>query len=288
MNGGVSYQTILDGETLTGFPYADIQTPAKQLEGGLADISALAGFLERTQTGGTDQMFRGAELEYILAGTPSEVMNQAVVFMQIYFLRLLLDLVPVFTDPAVSTMAASATIACWAVYLIVAFAEPLCDTVLLVNGSEQVNFIKRSCYLTPTGVDNFLGALTDVISKSDAIKASAKDTMSQAISGKLGTKAPNTTFLNGILPMDYDTHCLLILMFTTTTDDMLRRLANIVQLEANYHYSQSGASYTFDIAKAYTGISASADAEFDSFIKIFQTSGSDSLIKKRFTRTQTY
>lgn len=288
VNGGVSYQTILDGETLTGFPYADIQTPAKQLEGGLADISALAGFLERTQTGGTDQMFRGAELEYILAGTPSEVMNQAVVFMQIYFLRLLLDLVPVFTDPAVSTMAASATIACWAVYLIVAFAEPLCDTVLLVNGSEQVNFIKRSCYLTPTGVDNFLGALTDVISKSDAIKASAKDTMSQAISGKLGTKAPNTTFLNGILPMDYDTHCLLILMFTTTTDDMLRRLANIVQLEANYHYSQSGASYTFDIAKAYTGISASADAEFDSFIKIFQTSGSDSLIKKRFTRTQTY
>lgn len=288
VNGGVSYQTILDGETLTGFPYADIQTPAKQLEGGLADISALAGFLERTQTGGTDQMFRGAELEYILAGTPSEVMNQAVVFMQIYFLRLLLDLVPVFTDPAVSTMAASATIACWAVYLIVAFAEPLCDTVLLVNGSEQVNFIKRSCYLTPTGVDNFLGALTDVISKSDAIKDSAKDTMSQAISGKLGAKAPNVQFMDGVLKSGYDTHCLILLMFTTTTDDMLRRLANIVQLEANYHYTQSDTPYTFDIARAYTGISASADAEFDSFIRIFQTSGSDALIKKRFTRTQTY
>ena len=288
LNGGIACQTILEGQTLTGFPYADIQTPAKQLEGGLADISALAGFLERTQTGGTDQMFRGAELEYILAGTPSEVMNQAVVFMQIYFLRLLLDLVPVFTDPAVSTMAASATIACWAVYLIVAFAEPLCDTVLLVNGSEQVCFVKRSCYLTPTGVDNFLTALTDVISKSDAIKDSAKDTMSQAISGKLGAKAPNVQFMDGVLKSGYDTHCLILLMFTTTTDDMLRRLANIVQLEANYHYTQSDTPYTFDIARAYTGISASADAEFDSFIRIFQTSGSDALIKKRFTRTQTY
>ena len=288
LNGGIACQTILEGQTLTGFPYADIQTPAKQLEGGLADISALAGFLERTQTGGTDQMFRGAELEYILAGTPSEVMNQAVVFMQIYFLRLLLDLVPVFTDPAVSTMAASATIACWAVYLIVAFAEPLCDTVLLVNGSEQVCFVKRSCYLTPTGVDNFLTALTDVISKSDAIKDSAKDTMSQAISGKLGAKAPNVQFMDGVLKSGYDTHCLILLMFTTTTDDMLRRLANIVQLEANYHYTQSDTPYTVDIARAYTGISASADAEFDSFIRIFQTSGSDALIKKRFTRTQTY
>ena len=288
LNGGIAYQTILEGQTLTGFPYANIQTPAKQLEGGLADISALAGFLERTQTGGTDQMFRGAELEYILAGTPSEVMNQAVVFMQIYFLRLLLDLVPVFTDPAVTMMASSATIACWAVYLIVAFAEPLCDTVLLVNASDQVCFVKRSCYLTPTGVDNFLTALADVISKSDAIKDSAKDTMSQAISGKLGAKAPNVQFMDGVLKSGYDTHCLILLMFTTTTDDMLRRLANIVQLEANYHYTQSDTPYTFDIARAYTGISASADAEFDSFIRIFQTSGSDALIKKRFTRTQTY
>ena len=141
---------------------------------------------------------------------------------------------------------------------------------------------KRSCYLTPTGADELISALGNIITDNEGVKNSFKS----SLSGKFGTKTSN--FINGILPMKYDTHCMLILMFTTTTDDMLRRLANIAQLEANYYYSKQGASYTFDIAKAYTGISASADVEFDSFIKIFQTNNSSSLIKKKFTRTQTY
>ena len=290
LSSSVEYKTVLKGETLTGYKFSDIMTPSKVFSSGVgankeegeSSISALADFMNDSVNGGTDKMFRGAELEYILAGTPSEVMNQAVVFMQIYFLRLLLDLVPVFTDPAVTTMAGSATIACWAVYLIEAFAEPLCDTILLVNGSEEVHFIKRSCYLTPTGADELISALGNIITDNEGVKNSFKS----SLSGKFGTKTSN--FINGILPMKYDTHCMLILMFTTTTDDMLRRLANIAQLEANYYYSKQGASYTFDIAKAYTGISASADVEFDSFIKIFQTNNSSSLIKKKFTRTQTY
>ncbi len=290
ISSSVEYKTKLKGETLTGFKYSDILTPSKVFSSGVgankeegeSSISALADFMNDSLNGGTDKMFRGAELEYILAGTQSEVMNQSVVFMQIYFLRLLLDLVPVFTDPAVSTMAASATIACWAVYLIEVFAEPLCDTVLLVNGSQEVNFIKRSCYLTPTGADNLVSALSNIVTDNEGVKNSFKN----SLNGKFGTKTSN--FIDGILPMGYDTHCMLILMFTTTTDDMLRRLANLAQLESNYYYSQNGASFTFDIAKAYTGISASADVEFDSFIKIFQTNNNSSLIKKRFTRTQTY
>lgn len=290
INQSIEYNTILKGATLTGFQYADIPTPSKAFSLGVSagkqenesSIGALASFMNGSLNSGTDKMFRGAELEYILAGTPSEIMNQAVVFMQIYFLRLLLDLVPVFTDPAVTSMAASASIACWAVYLIEAFAEPLCDTVLLVNGSEDVCFIKRSCYLTPTGADELVNALSKIVTDNETVKNSFKD----SLSGQFGTKV--SEFSQGILKMGYDTHCMLILMFTTTTDDMLRRLANIAQLEANYHYAQNGASFTFDVTNAYTGISAYADVEFDSFIKIFQTNNSSSLVKKEFTRTQTY
>lgn len=297
VDGNISYKTVLTGETLTGFQYSKIETPAKVLSSGVganreegeSSISALADFMNDSLGGGTDIMFRGAELEYILAGTQSEIMNQSVVFMQLYFLRLLLDLVPVFTDPAVTTMASAATIACWAVYLIEVFAEPLCDTVLLVNGSENVCFIKKSCYLTPTGIPKLVSHLGEVVISNKAIQESAVNTFTNGLQGKFDKyKDANVTFQSGILPMDYSTHCLLILMFTTTTDDMLRRLANIAQLEANYYYTKQGASYTFDIAKAYTGISASADVEFDSFIKIFQTNNSSSLIKKKFTRTQTY
>ncbi|MBQ8802268.1 MAG: hypothetical protein IJZ53_01345 [Tyzzerella sp.] len=295
VDGSIAYQTVLDGETLTGFPYSNIKTPAKVLSTGIGEsaeegessLNALVDFLNDSLEGGTDKMFRGAELEYILAGTQSELMNQTVVFMQIYFLRLLLDLVSVFTDPAVTTMASAATIACWAVYLIEVFAEPLCDTVLLVNGSEEVSFVKKSCYLTPTGLPTLASQLSSVVINNAAISQSAVDAFNSSTQGKFDayTKA-GLSFSSGILPMDYSTHCLLILMFTTTTDDMLRRVANLAQLEANYYYSQGDTGYSFDITKAYTGISASADVEFDSFIKLLQTN--TGLIKKKFTRTNTY
>ena len=242
----------------------------------------MAAFIGQSIHGGTDQMFRGAELEYILAGTPSELMNQSVVFIQVYFLRLLLDLVPVFTDPAVATMAASATIACWAVYLIVVFAEPLCDTVLLVNGSEEVCFIKRSCYLTPTGAGKLISALSNVVTKNAAVK----DALKNSLGSKFGTNSSG--FSNGIMPMEYDTHCLLLLLFTTTTDDMLRRISNIVQLESRYRCIKEGASYDFSITKAYTGVSATVDVNLDSFMKLFQTNNSSSIFKKKFTRSQVY
>lgn len=294
-DGSITSTEVLNGETLTGFSFADIPRPAKSFstgmskEEGQSSISALADFLNSSKKGGSDKMFRGAELEYILAGTPSELMNQAVVFMQVYFLRLLLDLVPVFTDPGVSAMASAATIACWAVYLIEVFAEPLCDTVLLVNGSESVNFMKRTCYLTPMGVPKIVNELGQIAIKNPKIQQAAIDKVNGSLKGKFDKYTPkDAQFRDGILPMDYGTHVLLILMFTTTTDDMLRRLANIVQLESNYQCIQEGAGKSFDITKAYTGISASADVEFDSFIKIFQTNDSSSLIKKEFTRTNTY
>lgn len=295
IDGGVAMATALTGETLTGFPFSNIKTPAKVFSTGIganakenqSSLSALVDFLGSTTTGGSDAMFRGAELEYILAGTQSELMNQTVVFMQLYFLRLLVDLVTVFTDPAVTTMASAATIACWAVYLIVAFAEPLCDTVLLVNGSEDVYFIKRSCYLTPTGLPKLASQLSSVVIKNKKISKSAVDQFNKSTEGKFD-KYTNSkmSFSNGILKMNYATHCLLILMFTTTTEDMLRRMANIVQLETNYNYSQQKDGHSFDISKAYTGISASAEVEFNSFINIFQTE--NGLIKKRFTRQSTY
>ena len=293
-DGTIAVDTILSGQTLTGFPYSDIKTPAKEISLGIkkegeSGINAASNYLKSEIGSGSDKMFRGAELEYILAGTPSELMNQTVVFMQIYFLRLLVDLVPVFTDPNVATMATAATIACWAVYLIVAFAEPLCDTVLLVNGSEDVYFIKRTCYLTGLGLPKFAEHLATVATKKANIKQAALNSFNSLTEGKLDKyKDPKAEFLGGILKMDYATHVLLILMFTTTTDDMLRRLANIAQLEASYYYDQQGADFDFDIRKAYTSISSETEITFSSFLNVFQTNNSSGLLKKNFSRVNMY
>ncbi len=303
----LAIKTKLKGETLTGFSYSEIVTPQKVVSGGVTgetddseesnqsatsailELVAFLDFLGDTQTGGTDQMFRGAELEYILAGTPSELMNQVVVFFEIYFLRLLIDLVPIFTDISVAKMAAAATIASWVVYLLEVFAEPLCDTILLVNGSENVYFVKKSCYLTAKGIPVLVNDLSEVLINNKTVRQSAVNKVNAALTGKFDKYTDATaTFTKGILKMDYATHCMLLLMFTTTEENMLGRMANIVQLETNYYYEQKESQQSFDIAKAYTGLSATVDVEFDSFIKIFQSNSQSALIKKQFSRTNTY
>ncbi len=289
-----SVRTNLNGTALTGFKYNDIKTPSKKISNGLSvkegqsSISALADFMSQTVNGGSDKMFRGAELEYIMAGTSSEIMNQTVVFMQIYFLRLLVNLVPVFTDPAVTAMAAAATIGCLAVYLIVAFAEPLCDTVLLVNGGD-VCFIKRSCYLTPTGVTKLASDLSSVVIKNQKVKESAVKSFNNAVEDRFkDTEWANTSveFNSGIMPMGYDTHCLILMFLLTPEPNIVSRFSRIVQLESQAWYKAQGKS--FSISKAYTGITGTAEAEMTSFLSIFQSSNSSSVIKKKFTRTSTY
>lgn len=284
-DGVITYKKILNGESLTGYKYANIAVPSTEGVGGIGDgITGLVKFLGETQSGGSDEMFKGAEAEYVLAGTQSEIMNQTVTFMDLYILRMLLDTISIFTDEGVATMAASATIASWAVYLLVLVAEPLCDTVLLVNGAESYLY-KTSCYLTPAGIPYLIDDLKDVAIKNENISASV-DKLANDITGKIDTKG--TTFSEGgVMKMDYSTHLLLLLMFSVTENNMLTRLANIIQLESAYYYKQSGEDFTFDIKESYTAIEATADVEFNSFISVFQFNDS-SVMNKTFKDVRGY
>lgn len=285
INGAVTGWTQLSGSGLTGFAYDKIarpvdiygQTGSNSGEEELTAFQKLANTLDNLRAGaGQDKMFKGAELEYIRAGTNSELANQIFVFFDIYFLRLLLNAPTVFGDSEVAGLAAAATIASWAVYLIYMLAEPFCDTILLVNGAE-VSFIKNKCYLTIGGFTEFVNALGEATMDEvlrNEIKNAASD-MKDANAGNEAGSQNTESFTSNLTKVDYGTNVLLVLLINVSEDTMIERLGDIIDLETTEYYKQQG--MTFSMEETYTTISVSADVSFNSFFDLGIASGDSPL-----------
>lgn len=263
---------------LTGYSYDGFGTN-KNRSGipSVSGIEGLAKFMKDAHNGGSDTTFDGAELEYIVAGTQSEVMNQVVAFMQVYFLRLILDIKAVFTDPAVIAMAATATIASWAVYVLVLFGEPLCDTVILVNESTNSGdgcyLLKSRCYLSPSGVANLIDKIANIAVSNSNVKDAIVNDLKDGISAKdpwssdIGAIPPSVTF-------DYEDHLFLCIAFLVTETDLISRFTDLVQVEAKDHYTNTG----FNINKTYACITCKAKVTFNPFISVFEATDSSPFV----------
>lgn len=231
------------------FPYNEIPRPAAFTgqtiqDGESIDFTGLGKLIDDIggETG-TDTMFKGAELEYIRAGTSSELANQVICFFDLYFLRLILDVVRVIRDDEVRMLAASASIAAWVVYIIYILAEPLCDTLLMVNGIE-VPLIKTQCYLTVGGITGFMKRLNSA---------------GQERTGEA-----------------YKKHMLILLFIYVTPEDQLTRLKRIIDLETTMYYTQQGGG--FNINNTFTAVQIEADVKFSPFFDLGKAAGGDTLM----------
>lgn len=263
------------GASLTTFDFNKIPysggSNTSMLPSSLLGISSLFDTLSGKS--GKDNMFCGAELEYILAGTKSEICNQAISFMNLYMLRLILDLVPIFTDEGVNAMAASATIAAWIVYIAVILGEPFCDTVILVNGGESYLF-KGKCYLSPTGIADLGRDIASLATENETVKNELTNYFGNSLQRKMNQLAGGGTFRgkDGRFKADYQTHVLLSLLLSADPEDTLVRIANIIHMESKQYYKKDGKS--FSIKKAYTAVKSNTDVTFNAFIDIFKFNGS--------------
>lgn len=294
--GSNSVNLDLSGKGLTGYSYNDIVRPASYGGQSAAPIIPFVGgskFQQLNSTlnalkkgAGTDTMFRGAELEYIRAGTNSEIANQIIVFFDIYFLRLLLDLPSIFLDGEVASVAAAATIAAWVVYILYIIVEPFCDTILLVNGAE-VPLIRTDCWLTATGVGTLITKLAD-ITMSDALKNSLKEYGSTYGGGNAEIpKSSMTTGGSGLGNVNYRTHMLILLLIYVESDDQISRFQDLVELEAKAYYTKNGGS--FSMSKAYTAVEVTGEVTFNPFFDLGTYSGGSPLdMTKTLKRTVTY
>lgn len=262
---------ILDGvdgapSGLTGFSFADIPqvSTSGRLESLTGGFTGLATFIENMQQGyGSDQMFKAAQLEYIRAGTNSEIANQAITFFDLYFLRLLLDLPAVFRDGEVKAVASAATVAAWVVYILYILVEPFCDTLLLVNGAE-VPFVKGKCWLVPSQISNFISRIGEA-TLGDPLKEQLDSFMAE--SGFGGDTSGGTSGTD----TDYRTHMLILLLIFVKPEDQIKRLQDLIEMEAQVYYQEQGES--FQMSKTYTAVTVSGKADLGVLLDLGKASG---------------
>ncbi len=250
----------------------------------IGDIQALRNLFTNIQQGGNDIMFSGAEVEYILTGSRSEIINQASVFFQIYFARFFIDFVQILLNKevqSIATAAGSSTlgIGAFVVYIAYAFLEPLIDTILIVNG-EEISLFNKVVYFTPTGCTVLLPRLTKL-----GIKSEYKDKFTSKVESLLKQEK-----ISGCLNEDdkgvkwqYSDYLFALMLVFVDNDTCMERFRNIVNLEAKAYYGQE----KFDINKTYTYVKGEVSGEFEPVLPLGGIIGND-LFKQQRSRMRGY
>lgn len=237
--------------------------------------------------------FYGAETEYILNGSYSEVDNQSSVFNIIYLLRLFYNLICVATNSEVSTIAGEAGAATFGigtivVYILYFIVEPFVDTLILVNGGD-VPIVKTKVYLTPSGVVDLVSAFFKLNLTDDQKNEAYKQVVEVAGAGFVDEQfaedyasavsafgTSKSSKFSQAMTFNYTKQLILIMMLFVNSDTMLDRLADIIQMECSYDSVNRIDKYTFDLDQSYTYLRASGSFTTNEFIKISNDSSLNS------------
>lgn len=267
--------------------------------------------------------FRGAEREYLVFGHTDETQNQRSAFLIIYALRIITNIVPVVTNTDVTSFAHELSLLPYiglfvavAYEVCVCFAEAFIDTLLMVWGQE-IPLVKTIVYLTPSGLSYLLKDAKGIVpndilaeyQKGQKKTAAGSDPPAQETtepSVSLDKDEPKKTDTDknknneekkpknsGYLYVSYEDF-LFFSMSLIPTDTLLKRFADIVEMEANWDAHRSlgsgggfrdsdteplGGTALFDLDYAYTYVRASGSFRMSEFIPSPQIPGFTS--KKR-------
>ena len=235
--------TYSSGKSLSGYNYGDIFELAggvyrsDRFKGGFDSLDSLSN------NSGINRMFKGAETEYLLIGSKNEIQNQAISFVDLYIFRMALDLLPILKSQQVNAMATAAGPLSLLVKIAVVLAEPMLDTIILVNSDKAKEYLnKQMLYLTPTGITLLLQDLADASGVSQTLKDKLKDTI-------VANNGDATKVEKGKFNATYTEHMLLLMMLSVSQQTFLERVQNLIQMEAGYEHA---GDYNFDLDKSYT------------------------------------
>ena len=280
LSGYVSYmtscRTTYTGKALNGtsFNLRNQQSNTPLNIGPIGNFTALISTITSAVSGGTEKCFVGAETEYIMFGSKSEIVNQVGCFAVIYIVRVLSNIIPIMTNAEVASIAAATTIGAPIVYLIYILIEPLVDAIILVNGGD-VPIYKTFIYLTPTGLSTLISKFTS-LKLTTAQMDSAKVVFLNAVGATDYADAQQAfgTSTNSqeipIFNMSYSQTLFLIMSIFTSREKMLDRLSNIIQMECveNMINNNVGTNGLFDLDFSYTYIRTEASFSMNEFIKV--------------------
>lgn len=308
-NGGISMKTMTGTTVSTRVSQSSGSLPpVKQTFNvpAFGEIGALVQTINtRKNGGGSDPAFCGAELEYMLYGSNSEMVNQLVTFLSLYLVRLLCSIPTIMADPEVQGLAASATLGYPVVIALFVILEPLVQTILLTNGAAQ-KFIPSDVYLSPSGIPSLLNDLFDFCHIPNSVSESIESAMVTAVSkseedyaynkemkeyqnemkerakGKTKAKPIGNVqrqlksegqqawekYKKSFFTFEYREYCYLLLSLTVNEPEFLNRLANLIETETKYYYStcEADKSHGFTLSHAYTNISVSVNANINQML----------------------
>lgn len=213
-----------EAESLTGYKFAD----------------------SLGKEGDEKKLFKGAEAEYLVAGTNDEQGNQAAVYWDIYFLRLALNFKNIiFGNTEINTMVAP--LGPWGIVAKIAIliVEPMLDTMVIVNGGN-IKLIKDYCYLTPSGVNNLIEDIESTGKISNDLIDKAKEYANGNSSDKKESSDKDDKGKKRKLHAGYTGHLLIALVLYGDADVYLKRILNIIEMEA------VNQNKNFNIKKSYT------------------------------------
>lgn len=238
--------------------------------------------------------FMGAETEYIIMGMSYEAANQTAVFMVVYLIRILSDIVPVVTNDEVKAFGTAAEAALSIiglgplgkplVYITFVLIEAMVDTIIMVNGGD-VPILKKTVYFTPSGLSDLIDKIVKIPLTEDAKKSMEKglnDTIKETVpGGKTVSLKDNPTTqakpstkdkVRNAFSIDY-TQTLILIIMVLGSEDMLKRLGDVIQMEATTAASSSNkiGSYSFNLDHSYTYLRASGHFDSHEFIKLSDT-----------------
>lgn len=282
---------------MTGYKLTSLSLPQKTQSSSLTIVDDLVVLIDQIKSAskgsGSDYTFCGAELEYVLFGSNSEVANQMYTFVSMYLVRLLLDIPAVLCNAEVQSLAASSTLAYPVVMILEILVEPLVDTVLLVNGAP-IDLYKTQIYLTPTGLPKLLQELTPLLK---GMSEADKNRIGTEVAGAFGITKDDYNYQQtlqkysgntstpkspDLFKFNYREYCFLILLLTVTKEQQMARLSNLIQMETLNYYKNKGVSYTFDLSNAFTFVVAEANVSVKQMLPSLADSSLFTITRKQY------
>lgn len=147
------------GTALTGYKYLNVFLENGGELGAYNTGSAGGSLFDSLSSGsGNSPAFKGAVQEYILVGSMSEYENQCCAFFRVYMFRFLLNLPAVISNADWNVCGPLTIVA----KILVALAEPMLDTIFLVNGMSE-SLWKDGLYISLGGLDNLISKVTQLV-----------------------------------------------------------------------------------------------------------------------------
>ena len=242
---------------------------------------------------GEGYLFSGAETEYIYNGGMNEKTNQEKTFSSMWIMRSILEIAPVVSNTTVQSLATAVSavplvgpILMVLVYLLFIVAEGFVSTVILANGG-QITMAKYFVYITPGGINKLIDALFSL-----KLDSAMKKTLYEKAGGCVEKMASDVSVpryddyvaddkstikeigMWEVFSWDYTKTMQILLLLFRSSDTMVERLADIIQMESTYYGKHNDiGTYDFNLDNSYTYLRAAGSFESTLFMKLSDETG---------------